>query len=56
MLDPFISPEIVLREIPSYAFHLGLVDYQERSELEQRVISMLDLIVQQQQDTINWEI
>jgi hypothetical protein len=37
--DGFTMPSTILSELGSYAYHLGLIDYQERSKVEELILN-----------------
>jgi hypothetical protein len=38
LLDPFLDTLTIMAEIPNYAFHLSVIDYQERQYFEKAII------------------
>ncbi|CAD8109249.1 unnamed protein product [Paramecium sonneborni] len=45
LLDPFLDTLKIVAEIPNYAFHLGVIDYQELIYFEKAVIKLSDDII-----------
>ena len=44
LLDPFLDTTTIMSEIPNYAFHLSVIDYQERQYFEKAIIQLSDRI------------